>query len=156
MTIFFCYFSFGTFMICRSWNDHDHETDFSQFLEWQKSESLKKFWWDFLTCLLEQTALRGLNSPASFWLLSFSFVNISLVFVWSFHDLSIGGAISSPIAIEGAVFTGFCFCFGFLAQPSLYNFDTFSSNFFWPLWRKYQSLTFDYHFESMPGPLDWL
>ena len=26
---------------------------------------------------------------------------------WSFHDLSIGGAISSPIAIEGAVFTGF-------------------------------------------------
>ena len=33
-------------------------------------KSLKKFWWDFLTRLLEQTALRGLNSPASFWLLS--------------------------------------------------------------------------------------
>ena len=30
---------------------------------------------------------------------------------WSFHDLSIGGAISSPIAIEGAVFTGFCTVF---------------------------------------------
>ena len=48
----------------------------TNFLEWQKSESLKEFWWDFLTRLLEQTALRGLNSPASFWLLSFSFVNI--------------------------------------------------------------------------------
>ena len=52
------------------------KNNLTRFLEWQKSESLKKFWWDFLTCLLEQTALRGLNSPASFWLLSFSFVNI--------------------------------------------------------------------------------
>ena len=51
------------------------KNDLTKFLEWQKSESLKEFWWDFLTCLLEQTALRCLNSPASFWLLSFSFVN---------------------------------------------------------------------------------
>ena len=36
----------------------------------------EKIWWDFLTCHLEQIVLRGLNSPASFWLLSFSFVNI--------------------------------------------------------------------------------
>ena len=36
----------------------------------------EKIWWDFLTCHLEQIVLRGLNSPASFRLLSFSFVNI--------------------------------------------------------------------------------
>ena len=40
-----------------------------------KSLKIWKFWWDFLTHL-ELTALRGLNSPASFWFLSFSFVNI--------------------------------------------------------------------------------
>ena len=37
-----------------------------------KSEN---FWWDFLTCHLEQIALRGLSSPAYFWLLSFLFIN---------------------------------------------------------------------------------
>ena len=132
------------------------KNDLTKFLEWQKSESLKEFWWDFLTRLLEQTALRGLNSPASFWLLSFSFVNIDnkwancsylmiwqnfIFFVWSFHDLPIGGAISSPIVYRGRRFHWF-FGTTWLARPSLYNIDTFSLTSFglygknrslWPL-----------------------
>ena len=40
---------------------------------WYWMTKVLKIWWDFLTCLLEQIVLRGLNSPASFWLLPFFF-----------------------------------------------------------------------------------
>ena len=72
---------------------------------------------------------------------------------WSFHDLSIGGAISSPIAIEGAVFTGF-FVLVFWHNLVSITLTRFLLTSFGLYDKKYQPLTFDYHFESMPGPLD--
>ena len=60
---------------------------------------------------------------------------------WSFQDLTIGGAISSPIVYRGRRFHWF-FGTTWLARPSLYNIDTFSLTSFglygenrslWPL-----------------------
>ena len=118
--------------------------------------------------LSENDPMRLLNTPTSFWQLSendltsfleadcsMASLNFNIFwrwfdkilmlflnfFVWSFHDLPIGGAISSPIVYRGRRFHWF-FGTTWLAQPSLYNIDTFSLTSFglygenrslWPL-----------------------
>ena len=78
-------------------------------IEWQKSE---KFWWDFLTCHLEQIALRGLNSPAYFWLLSFLFINNDtnerIASKWDIFFLKFFAAFSETRANRS---TNFCYFF---------------------------------------------
>ena len=121
--------------------------------EWQKSLNLKRF--DEISWLVSMVIFFYFTTFLGELMMNDKSLKIWKDFVLELSWFVDRGRYIIADSYRGRRFHWF-FCFGFLAQPSLYNFDTFSSNFFWPLWQKYQPLTFDYRFESMPGPLDWL